>query len=287
MTHHKPYFKAVIKNDQTQTNTLEMLVYTPIGETYDGSGVTALDIKDQIDRANGLGKKIGNIVVRINSPGGDAFEGITIYNLLRAQNVPIQVFVDGIAASAASIVACAGDEIVMSSGNSMQMIHNAMGFGAGNATDLRKLADVLDKVSVSIGQTYVGKTGKTAEEISTMMNAETWMTADECVSNGFATRIEQNDRSVQALALARTFNMKNFKSIPDQLKNEMLDPQCACQCEECMAGNCKECSMENCVDENCTDCPMQTNEALTDSTVHDSSNLSLYAARVKLLTLHK
>jgi len=259
-------------------DTLEMLVYSPIGETYDGTGVTALDFKDQIDRA----KSFNKIVVRINSPGGDAFEGITIYNLLRAQKVPIQVWVDGIGASAASIIAMAGDEIVMSSGNSMLMIHNAMGFGAGNATDLRKLADVLDKVSVSIGQTYVGITGKTAEEITNMMNAETWMTADECVTNGFATRIEQDDRSVQAMAMARTFKMTNFKSIPDKLKNEMIDPECICQCENCMAGDCKDCSMENCVDANCTDCPMQKEET---QELTDESNLSLYEARLSLLNL--
>src|SRR5207249_2751683 len=144
-------------------NTLEMIVYTPIGESWDGSGVTASAIKDQIDQSKGFNK----ILVRVNSPGGDAFEGITIHNLLRAQKVPIQVCVDGIAASAASIIAMAGDDIVMSSGNSMMMIHNAAGLCVGNAADLRKLADVLDKVSVSIGQTYVSKTGKTVEDIST------------------------------------------------------------------------------------------------------------------------
>ena len=118
--------------------TLELLVYEQIGiDWWDGSGVTAATVAAAIKAAG----QFDNITVRINSPGGSAFDGVAIFNLLRSQGKPITVFVDGIAASAASVIAMAGDTINIGVG-AMLMIHNAMWGCFGDAPALRKAADV-------------------------------------------------------------------------------------------------------------------------------------------------
>ena len=265
---HSPgYFKASMQNG----GTLELDVYTVIGETWDGLGITVGDVKDQMDCAKGF----SDILVRVNSPGGSAFDGIAIYNLIRAQKVPVKVCVDGVAASAASIIAMAGDDIEMGE-NTMIMIHNALGLGIGNATELRKLADTLDKVSDSIATTYVNRTGKTLDEVHALMNEETWMSAKDAITNGFATHIteDQDERSITALAMAKQFNYKHLKSAPF---NESIEPSCSCQCSKCMEGLCSECENPDCVDKDCKDCPMQAADI-------GDSNLSQYEARLSLIT---
>jgi ATP-dependent protease ClpP protease subunit len=211
----KPFFKAALQSD----GTLELLVYEEIGENWwSGGGVTVKNFKDQIDQA---GARVAKILVRINSPGGDPFEGSAIYSLLRAQKKPIEVCVDGIAASAASIIAMAGDTIIMGPA-SMMMIHNASGFCYGFAKDMRSTAEALDAISLAIAQAYVTRTGKTTEEIAAMMDAETWMTAQQCLEQGFCTAIvEEPELEESALALARTFaGLAHLKAVPDSLKAE-------------------------------------------------------------------
>lgn len=209
----KPFFRAAVQAD----GTLEMLVYEEIGyDWWSGGGITAKTVKEQIDGAGVYSK----IVLRINSPGGDAFEGIAIHNLLRSQGKPIDVYVDGLAASSASIVAMAGDTITMGR-SAMMMVHNAWSFCMGYAEDMRKMADTLEKISSSIGQVYVDQTGKTAEEIQALMDAETWMSAEECVAEGFATAVAEEPEQPAALALAKQFPiLAKFKKRPDGLRNE-------------------------------------------------------------------
>ena len=111
------------------------------------------------------------------------------------------------------------------------MIHNAWCIGIGNAIDLRKLADTLDKVSASIAQTYVDKTGKTLDEITAMMNAESWLSASDCVANGFATTIA-GESDEGAMALARSFKaLTHLKAVPDSMKAQ---DRCECDCSDCM-----------------------------------------------------
>jgi len=281
MKNQKPYFKAAVKGD-----TLEMLVYGEIGKNWDGCGVSASDIKKQIDNAGAFDK----ISLRINSPGGDAFEGIAIHNLIRAQKKPVEVCVDGLAASSASIVAMAGDTITMGS-NAMMMIHNAWSVAAGNAAELRKMADTLDKVSASIAQTYVDKTGKTLDEIKSLMDDETWMSAEDCVKMSFATGVTGDNP--EAIALAKTFkSLAKMKAVPEQFKN---DAMCMCDCNNCQSMNCYDCTNIDCVDSNCVDCPMQRNDADPDkdgdggipSEPTAETDLSLYEARLKLMSLPK
>jgi ATP-dependent protease ClpP protease subunit len=266
----KPFFRAQLHPD----GALEIAIYEDIGESWwDGGGVTAKTIKEQLDQDPTYEK----ILLRINSPGGDAFEGIAIYNLIRAQNKPVEVCIDGVAASSAAIIAMAGDTITMGP-NAMMMVHNASGFCAGEALDMRSMADALDKISTAIAQTFVARTGKSLGEIQALMNAETWMTAQECLAEGFATQItEPGPIEQSALAMARRFKaLAKLKRVPAQLRAKDAT-ECACECESCEAGDCPNCTNPDCMDENCTDCPMQS--AGADS----SNNLSLFEARAKLL----
>jgi len=239
----KPTFRAALQSD----GSLELLVYEDIGENWWGGGVTAKTVKEQIDQAG----PHTSLAVRINSPGGDAFEGIAIHNLLRAQNKPVNVFVDGIAASAASIIAMAGDTRTMGS-NAMMMIHNAWSSCIGYAEDMRKMADTLDKVSGAVAQTYIDRAGLSQDEVKSLMDAESWLSAKECVSNGLATTIAEADDD-DALALARTFkSLARLKNVPEKLRNDEADGDpCDCLCDQCQNGNCDGCDCDGCDAENC------------------------------------
>jgi ATP-dependent protease ClpP protease subunit len=207
--------KAQFRASLQSNGTLELLVYEDIGENWwDGSGVTAKAVKQELD-AN---PNYSRISIRINSPGGDAFEGIAILNLLKAQQRPVDVSIDGIAASAASLVAMAGSTITMGS-SAMMMIHNAWTVCMGDGDDMRKCGDTLDRISESVGQAYVDKTGKSAKEVKALMDAETWMGAQECVDNGFATAVASDSDDNDAMALAKSFrSLAKMKHLPEQLK---------------------------------------------------------------------
>lgn len=244
----KPLFRASLQSD----GTLELLVYEDIGENWwSGGGVTAKTVKQQIDEAGPHTR----IAVRINSPGGDAFEGVAIHNLLRAQGKPVDVYVDGIAASAASIIAMAGDKRIMGN-NAMMMIHNAWSSCVGYADDMRKMADTLDKVSSSVAQTYIDRAGLSKEDTKALMDAESWLSAQECVEKNLATAIAENDENDDAaMALARSFKaLARMKKLPDALKNDDADGdgQCSCYCAPCQDGRCNECECRGCDAENCS-----------------------------------
>jgi ATP-dependent protease ClpP protease subunit len=272
-----PCFKAAVK----PSGELEMLVYEEIGVDYwSGGGITAKSIRQTLDSAG----PYSSISVRINSPGGDAFEGVAIGNVLKSSGKPVNVYIDGIAASAASIIAMAGHTVTMAN-NSMMMIHNAWSICAGDASDMTKMADTLGKISASIAQTYVDKTGKSMEDVQALMDAETWMSAEDCVEGKFATAIAEENEP--AMAMARGFKvLGKLKHLPDNLKPAAkVEPEpvqaakedpCECGCDECSAGNCSDCSNRDCTDENCTDCPMQAETG-------NESNLSLYQAKLWML----
>ncbi|MCZ8520135.1 MULTISPECIES: head maturation protease, ClpP-related [Paenibacillus] len=139
----------------------------------------------------GLGE-VSEINVHINSKGGDVFAGLTIYQMLKQHAAKVTVHVDGLAASIASIIAMAGDRIVMPKG-AMMMIHNPWtSVWGADANGLRNTANVLDKIRDSLVEVYSARTGKTSEELIALMDAETWMTSSEAVSLGFATEHEQS-----------------------------------------------------------------------------------------------
>jgi ATP-dependent protease ClpP protease subunit len=247
----KRVFAAAVSN-----STLELLVYDEIGENFwTGGGVTAQSVADAIAKAGSFDR----ISVRVNSPGGDCFEGVAIYNLLRAQGKPIDVSVDGLAASAASIIAMSGGTVSVGVG-AMIMIHNAATFAYGDAAALHKIADTLDKISQTVGDIYVAKTKQSAAEIKTLMDAETWMSAQDAIDKGFADKILNQDEesSTQARALLKSFNLRHCKHVPAELRNGHK-PQagvddCQCDCQPCQDGDCANCKNDPCDAEGCT-CP--------------------------------
>lgn len=141
------------------------------------------------------------VTVEINSPGGDAFEGVAIYNQLRAHGQPITVQVLGIAASAASIVAMAGDRIEIAK-NGQLMIHNSHALAIGDARAMIEIAQILSKMDRAMAQTYADRTGLAIDQASALMDAETWMAADEALQLGFADSLLARD-AMPAPALAQ------------------------------------------------------------------------------------
>ncbi|EXL04001.1 head maturation protease, ClpP-related [Aquamicrobium defluvii] len=160
-------------------------IFDVIGEDgWTGGGVTANRISAAL---RSIGSK--DITVRINSPGGDMFEGIAIYNLLRAHRAKVTVEVLGWAASAASIIAMAGDDIRMGLGSFM-MVHNAWGLVIGNRHDLREAASLFDEFDAAIADIYHARTGMDRVSIERLMDAETFMTAAQAVEYGFADAVD-------------------------------------------------------------------------------------------------
>lgn len=165
----------------------ELMMYGPISDSsWWGDEVTPKQFAEDL---RSLGNP-QNINVRINSVGGDVFAATAIYTMLRDHPANVTVKIDGLAASAATIVAMAGNTIKAPS-NALMMIHNPLLvlFGAYNADDMEKMADVLDTVKESIINAYVAKTGRDRKELAKMMDKETWMTAEEAKGEGFIDEI--------------------------------------------------------------------------------------------------
>lgn len=171
-------------------------VYDVIGEGWDGTGVTA-------KRINGALRNIGAkaVTVNINSPGGDFFEGVAIYNLLRAHPAKVTVNVMGLAASAASVIAMAGDEIRMGDG-AFLMIHNAWALAIGNRHDLAAAAEQLAPFDAAMAGVYAARTGKPAADMAALMDNETWLGATDAVDAGFADGVLDRGATAEAGASA-------------------------------------------------------------------------------------
>lgn len=174
----------------------EICVYDEIG----GWGISA---RQFVDDLQALGA-VKSLTVRINSPGGSFFDGVAIYNALARHPAHKTVWVDGFAASAASVVAMAGDEIVMPE-NTMMVIHEPRGAGAGTAADMRVIAEALDRACRSIVSIYAAKTERSAADVEALLATETWMSAQEAFDLGFADRIEP------AVAIAARFDAQKFR----------------------------------------------------------------------------
>jgi len=173
----------------------EILIYDFIGADFFGEGVTAKSVKKQLDDIQ-PGEEI---TVRVNSPGGDVFDGFAIYNLLKMADNTIHVVVDGLAASAASIIAISGDTVSMA-GNALMMIHNPWTFAIGDSSDMLKTAETLEKIKGSILNNYVAKSGMDRDELSAAMDAETWYSAAEAVAAGLADEEIDEDAVIENIA---------------------------------------------------------------------------------------
>jgi len=185
----------------------EIRIYEEIGFW----GMTATQFMKELDE---VAQDAVRIVVSINSPGGDVFDAFTIYNALRRHRLPVDARVDGVAASAASLILMAGDRIIMPE-NAMVMIHNAWTVAAGTADELRSTADMMDKVGDGIVAAYVAKSGQETDKVQEMMDATTWLSALEAQALGFCDIIEE---PVKLAASARAFDLlAKHKGVPADL----------------------------------------------------------------------
>lgn len=164
----------------------EIYIYEDVGESWFG-GVTAKQFAEDL-RALGA---VSTIDVRINSYGGDVFDGLAIYRQLVEHKATVITHIDGVAASIASVIAMAGSEIRIAEAGFV-MIHNAWGVAIGDADEMRKMAGVLDQTSGSIRDVYAARTSLGTDVLATMMADETWLGAADAVANGFADSLAEN-----------------------------------------------------------------------------------------------
>lgn len=176
-------------------------------DLYDEVGFWGVNAKDFRSRL----KDAGDVVLRINSPGGDVFDGLAIFNDLVAHKGRVRVEITGLAASIASVIAMAGDEIAIAD-NGFMMIHNAWTIGVGNRHDLAEVAGVLAKIDDALARTYASRTGAGIRSIKQMMDDETWLSAKEARDMGFATA-----SLAPAQAKAR-FDLSVFSAVPSTLE---------------------------------------------------------------------
>lgn len=169
------------------TDTLEIDIYDAIGESWWGEGVSAKSVRRALKGA----QDAKTIKLRVNSRGGDVVDGFAIYNLLRDHPARVEADVDGLAASMASVILMAADEIRIAAG-AMIMVHNPWGISIGEADELRAHADLLDKMRDQIADAYVARTKLDRERVLAMMDEETWLTAEEAVALGFADVVKEH-----------------------------------------------------------------------------------------------
>jgi ATP-dependent protease ClpP protease subunit len=179
-------------------------VIDPYADDYWG-GISAVMVKDALSEMS------GDMTVRINSPGGDVYDGITILNYLRQYDFKVTVQIDGLAASAASFIAMAGDEVVIMP-NAEMMIHDALMFTIGNAAELRNDADRLDKISDNIANAYSARAGGEPKAWRKLMLAETWFSDSEAVAAGLADKVGELPESRGGRAAANAVG--NTWSLP-------------------------------------------------------------------------
>ena len=214
-------------SNSVSSNNQELILDGPIAsDTWWGDEVTPDLFREE------LKQHAGDLTVVINSPGGDVFAGLAIYNALVNHNGNVTVRVDGLAASIASVIAMAGDKIIMSPG-SMIMIHRPSVYAAGTVDDMEKAKDVLMKIEEGITPIYAKRTGLSDEKIAELLEAETWMLADKAVELGFADEVseapekQKQDEGVQnAFGMNFAFSMsavkqadaKPMQSLVEQIK---------------------------------------------------------------------
>lgn len=210
----KPWYKIENKTDRA-----EIWIYEEIGEDFwTGDGITAKNFQKELSEI-----KASQIDLHINSPGGLVFDGITIYNLLKQHPANVTTYIDGLAASIASVIALAGDKVIMAE-NALFMIHKASGVVMGNSDDMRDFADKLDKVNGSIATTYISKTKKEEKEINDLMAAETWMTAEEALEMGFVDELAGETDMAACAKFVPIMNKAGFRHIPELITASKKTP---------------------------------------------------------------
>ncbi len=219
-----------IKQNAVSEGTIDMYIYGDVeGDGYDWWTDQVIESETSANHFREELAKYPNaqqINIYINSYGGSVFEGTAIYNQLKRHSAHKTVYIDGFACSIASVIAMAGDEIIMPR-NALMMIHNMWMHACGNAAELRKAADDLDVINTAGRAAYMEKAGgKLAEDkLIEMMDAETWLTAEQCIEYGLADKYAEKDADMQnASAVLQKANLnieqriKIQKSLAAQLK---------------------------------------------------------------------
>lgn len=187
---------------------LDIDVYGGIGDEFDEGGVTAVSFVRALRDADGE-----DVTIHINSSGGSVFDANTMAEALRGYKGHTTASIEGLAASAASYFALTADDVVINP-SALMMIHNPWDFAVGDAEDMRKKADMLDKARSTISAQYARKTGRTVDEIEGLMDAETWFTAQEAVEFGLVDRMSDSE---PIAACVRCEDMKRFRNAPEGL----------------------------------------------------------------------
>lgn len=203
----------VVHNEETKTS--EITIYGIIGTSWWSDSFSATDLDNALNEAGA-----NDIVVRLNSPGGDAFMGIAIYNRLRRHAGNVKIYIDGWACSAASVIAMAADELIMGLG-SMIMIHEASSLVWGTKTEMRKEANVLDELEEGIIDIYMTKATISREEIREKVDAETWFSAKKAVEIGFADTAEGTIEDDGKNTSNSVIDFDQKKQIINELKNTL------------------------------------------------------------------
>jgi ATP-dependent Clp protease, protease subunit len=212
----------VVHNEETKTTNIT--IYGVIGYSWWGESFSATDIDNALNEAGS-----NDVVINLNSPGGDAFAGIAIYNRLKRHEGKVTVHVDGWACSAASLFPAAADETIMGLG-SMIMIHQASSIAWGTKTDMRKEADVLEELEEGIIDIYMTKAKVSREEIREKVDSETWFSAKKAVEIGFANKVEGaesgEDNTVSNSALGDDQKRQIMNDLKNILKpnNQVQEP---------------------------------------------------------------
>ncbi len=203
---------------QAKNKTAEIWLYGDIGDGFWAESISAKQFVDELKKAG----NVSSILLHVNSPGGSVFDGLAIYNSLRAHSARVDVEIDGMALSIASVIALAGDSVKMA-GNAFMMIHNPWTWTSGEAKDLRKEADRLDQVRDSLLNTYAAKVSPkaTTEQVTAWMDEETWFNAEDALKYGFA------DEIFNALDVAAKYDLSRFgfKNTPAGAKERFEMPQ--------------------------------------------------------------
>jgi ATP-dependent Clp endopeptidase proteolytic subunit ClpP len=191
--------------------TATIQIFDQIGEDwFGGSGLSGKQFSDVLNEVGN-----GPLLVEINSPGGNVWDGLSIYNQLRGRRAPVTTRVVGIAASIASIIALAGDRVEMAEA-ALMMIHDPSGMASGTSEDMRKMADALDQHAEVLVGVYAKKTGKSPEAIRAAMKAETWFTTQEAIAFGLV------DKPIKQLAMAAKWHPRAVtKTAPETVKNNL------------------------------------------------------------------
>lgn len=177
----------------------EIILYAAIGQDYwgDGSMISAKNFSDEL---KALPKTVNDLTVRINSPGGDVFDGVAIYNRLKQFDGNVSVIIDGLAASIATIIACAGDSITIGEG-ALYMVHLPWTFAYGNRMELDNTVNRLMDVEAQMIGIYAKKSGLDRSEVQALMEAETWMDADQAIEKGFVDSTVEESVPIAASAI--------------------------------------------------------------------------------------